>query len=404
MSLAVGCERQERDDDSNTDPGATDADGEADGSGDSNEGDGDYCTLVEDGPGPSGGAEVTAEEVAADLEVPWGVAFVDTDTMLVTERPGRLRLVDGGELVDEPLAEVDVDDSGEAGLLGIALDPEFDENGRFFMYMTVEEDGDSLNRVESWTFDDSGDEPSASRDEVVVDDIPADTIHDGGRLRVGPDDMLYIGTGDAGEPDRSQDEDSLAGKVLRVTPEGEVPEDNPIEDNPVYISGIRNTQGFDWRDDSTMYVVDHGPSGEMGRTGHDEANVAEAGDNLGWPDIYGCEDEEGMRPPSLTWEQAVPPGGAAVYDGEAIGEWQGDLIMGILGARHLHRVSFEEDSPRVEEHEVYMQGDPSAGGLGRVRDVIMGPDDELYVTTSNCDGRGNCPDDGDKILRIVPEE
>lgn len=352
------------------------------------------CTLVDEGFGTEGAVEVQVEEVVSGLEVPWGVAFLPNGDLLVTERPGRLRLVEDGELRTSPVANVPATATGEGGLLGIALHPDFEENRLFYLYYTTSKNGAAINRVERWRL--SEDNRRASSDQVILDDIPAAGFHNGGRLRFGPDDMLYIGTGDAGMPNSAQDTSSLAGKLLRLTPDGEVPEDNPFPDNLAFLTGIRNTQGFDWPDDSTIWLTDHGPSGEMGRRGHDEVNVARAGDNLGWPTIYGCEAQGDMITPSLTWQQAVPPGGAAVYTGEAIPEWQGGLIVGTLGSRHLHRVAFEEGSREVQRHEVYFEEE-----LGRLRDVIMGPDGELYVTTSSCDGRGNCPPEQDRILRIT---
>jgi hypothetical protein len=175
----------------------------------------------------------------------------------------------------------------------------------------------------------------ASPNKIILDNIPAAQFHNGGRLRFGPDGMLYIGTGDAKNPENSQDVNSLAGKILRVTPEGQVPEDNPFPNNPAFIVGVRNNQGFDWYDESTLRISDHGPSGELGRTGHDEVNAASAGDNLGWPPIYSCPTQPGMIPPSLTWDEAVPPGGAAIYTGNTIPEWRGNLIIGVLGANIL---------------------------------------------------------------------
>jgi glucose/arabinose dehydrogenase len=209
--------------------------------------------------------------------------------------------------------------------------------------------------------------------------------------------MLYAGTGDGRDPDRSQDPRSLGGKVLRLTPDGEVPNDNPVAGNPLYVLGVRNTQGFDWQQ-GHFYVTDHGPSGELLRRGHDEVNLAAPGANLGWPTIYGCQTHPGMVTPSLTWQTAVPPGGASFYTGTAIPDFRGSLLIGTLGSRHLHRVKFSASDPAVVElHEVYFQD-----LAGRLRDVVMGPDGVPYVTTSNCDGRGDCPPDRDKILRLVP--
>ena len=353
------------------------------------------CNLVKDGFGSQGQVNLRVEEVVTGLEVPWGIAFLPNQDMLVTERPGRVRLVRDGKLVQKPVATIDVTDSGEDGLLGIATHPNFADNRFFYVYYTADRNGSQVNRVERWQLSDNG--LSASRNRVILDNIPVARYHNGGRIRFGPDGMLYIGTGDAGEPQSSQDINSLAGKILRVTPDGEVPPDNPFEKSPVYITGIRNTQGFDWRDKSTLWVTDHGPSGDLGRRGHDEVSVAKAGDNLGWPTIYRCESQEGLVTPSIVWREALPPGGATIYTGNSIPEWKGSLIIAALRSQHLQRVVFNPNSPQqVERHEVYLQSK-----YGRLREAIMGPDGELYVTTSNCDGRGDCPSQQDKILRIT---
>jgi glucose/arabinose dehydrogenase len=341
---------------------------------------------------------VRVEVVVNGLEVPWGIGFLPGGDLLVTERPGRIRLVRDGELVAEPVASPVVDPAGEGGLLGLALHPEFESNRLFYIYLTGAGDGQEGNRIERWRL--SADNQSAQRERVIIDNIPAARFHNGGRIRFGPDGMLYVGTGDARQPDLAQQEESLAGKILRLTPDGGIPEDNPFSGQAAYMIGLRNTQGFDWRDDGTMLIVDHGPSGEFGWYGADEINVGTAGTNFGWPEIHLCEDAPGMRPPSLTFERALPPAGAALYTGDAIDAWEGSLIIGTLGSRHLHRVVFEENSRVVESHSVYFQGD-SPEGYGRLREVVMGPDGHLYVTTSNCDGRGTCPPEKDMILRIV---
>jgi glucose/arabinose dehydrogenase len=352
------------------------------------------CILVEDGWGPDGTVSFTEEIVAEGLEVPWGIAFLPGGDALVTERPGRVRLLRGGVLQAQPVATVSIARGGEGGLLGIAAHPDFASTRQFYVYVTTEAGGSQENRVERWTL--SEDRTTATFDRVIFGGIPSAVYHDGGRLRFGLDGMLYVGTGDARDPDLSQDPRSPAGKLLRLTPDGQVPADNPFPGSPVFLLGLRNVQGFDWKDRETLYMTDHGPSGETMRRAHDEVSVARAGDNLGWPGIYSCESREGMVSPSLTFEEAMPPGGAAIYTGDAISEWKGSLLIGTLGSRHLHRVVFDVQEPhRVARHEVYLRNT-----RGRLRDVVMGPDGHLYVTTSNCDGRGDCGARKDLILRL----
>ncbi|HEY9727134.1 MAG TPA: PQQ-dependent sugar dehydrogenase, partial [Chroococcales cyanobacterium] len=197
------------------------------------------CNLVENGFGPPGQVNVRVEEVVTGLEVPWGIAFLPNGDMLVTERPGRVRLVHNGKLRPQPVATINVSGSGEGGLLGIAVHPDVANNRFFYIYYTASGNGSPVNRVERWRL--AQDELSASRDRIILDNIPVAAYHNGGRIRFGPDGMLYIGTGDARNPDSSQDVKSLAGKILRLTPEGQVPPDNPFPGSPVYITGIRNT-------------------------------------------------------------------------------------------------------------------------------------------------------------------
>lgn len=353
----------------------------------------DSCNLVETGFGAAGSVNIRVETVASGLEVPWGIAFVPGGDLLVTERAGRVRLIRSGQLQPHSIAIVDTAGSAEGGLLGIALHPDFASNRLFYLYYTAVKNGTPVNQVERWQLSTGG--AAATFDRLIIDNIPVAQYHNGGRIRFGPDDMLYVGTGDARSPDTSQNLNSLAGKILRLTPDGEVPADNPIAGNPAFIYGVRNTQGFDWFDASTLWVTDHGPSGDLGLYGHDEVNVARAGDNLGWSNIYACESAAGMVRPALTWNEAAPPGGAAIYTGSKIPEWQGSLLIGTLRSEHLHRVVLDA-SGQLQTHEVYLQGE-----YGRLREVIMGPDGDLYVTTSNCDGRGACPAGLDKILRIT---
>jgi glucose/arabinose dehydrogenase len=357
------------------------------------------CKLIEKGFGPAGKTRLRAEVVVDGLEVPWSLSFLPGGDILVTERPGRIRLVHNGALVPAPVATIQTDPGGEGGLQGLAIHPRFSENRLFYVFFTVQTPRGKRNRVERWRL--SEDRRSASFETRLMDDLPAAQFHHGGRIRFGPDGMLYVSAGDARQPDSAQDPKSPSGKLHRLTPDGQPAAGNPFSGSTVFLLGLRNVEGFDWQDPQTLVLADHGPSGELNRSGHDEVTVARKGDNLGWPTIYGCEARKGLLSPSIAWVEALPPGGAAIYTGDAIPGWKGSLVMGVLGAKQLHRIVFGSDRRTVASNEVYFEGDPPAG-LGRLRDVVMGPDGQLYVTTSNCDGRGRCPPEKDKIIRILP--
>jgi glucose/arabinose dehydrogenase len=271
------------------------------------------------------------------------------------------------------------------------------------MYFTATKEDDSIvNRIVQYEL--AEDATTATLDRVIVDDIPAGGHHQGGRMRIGPDGLLYVGVG-AFDPALGQDPDSLAGKLLRMNLDGSIPADNPNA-GLIFVSGIRNTQGYDWFDDDHLLIMDHGPTGlELGMSdlrGLDEFNVARAGDNLGWASIWGCAQGDGLVDPVMVWETAMPPGGATLYTGTAIPAWTGSFMVGSLGfassdGQHLHRIQVNPDNPYlVERHEVYLRGT-----YGRLRTVAMGADGHLYLTTSNCDGRGTCPPEGDLVLRVV---
>ncbi len=340
------------------------------------------CTLVETGFGPAGTASVRAERVAAGLEVPWGIAFLPGGDALVTERPGRVRLLRGRTLDPAPVATIAVAEQGEGGLLGIAADPRFGENGRFYLYATVEKGGRAVNRVTRWIL--SGDHRSAREDRVLLDDIAAERFHDGGRIRFGPDGMLYVGTGDAGKPRSARDPRSPNGKILRIGADGEVPRDNPTPGSPVFVLGLRNVEAFDWLDARTLIIADHGPSGELGRQGGDRVLVARAGDDLGWPEAWRCEALEKMRPPALAWVKAVPPGGGSVYRGDLVPGWKGSFLLGSLRSRHVHRALVNGESLRDLSSHHGAQPSEVHQGISEIEKQSDGPH------TLRCN-RGPCP-------------
>lgn len=326
------------------------------------------------------------EPVVGGLSVPWEIAFVDETTFLVTERTGVVRVVEDGALRPEPVLRLDALAQGEGGVLGMALHPDYPQVRAAFVYYTT----GSGNQVSRF---DVGEDLTMSGEQVILGGIPAAPTHDGGRIAFGPDGLLYVTTGDAGQPDLAADRGSLAGKILRVTDTGEVPDDNPFEGSPVWSYGHRNPQGLAWTADGTMYSTEHGPSGDLGLTARDEVNRIERGGFYGWPHVAGNDDTGRGAPPDepippvaisgadTTWA----PSGVAVVPGE-----QGEVLVftGLRGEA-LYRLDLSGDGT-VER---------ASDGLGRLRIATVGPDGCLYLGTSNTDGRGSPAPDDDRILR-----
>jgi glucose/arabinose dehydrogenase len=352
------------------------------------------------------GVTPVAETIASGLTIPWGLAFAPDGRLFVTERPGRVRVIDNTGLRAQPVINMAsvVAATGEGGLCGIAVDPDFPNNGYLYVYHTYRSGGGLANRVVRLVVNGS----TATIDRVIVDGIPGGTVHDGGRIKIGPDGLLYIGTGEGGTPTRAQDLGSLGGKILRVNLDGSAPDDNPFPDTAplVYSYGHRNVQGFDWDASGQMYATEHGPTGEFGRQANDEVNIIYPGLNYGWPNCIGiCGDPNYMDPIKLFTPQAVPPGGAAFYYGDALPMWYGSFFFGTLGfsstgpARHLHRLLFDDlGGTAIVDEQVIARNQ-----FGRIRDVVAGPDGYLYFTTSNRDGRGTPAASDDRVIRIRPQ-
>ena len=280
-------------------------------------------------------------------------------------------------------------------MLGVAVDPDYEQNSYIYLYYTQSELFSASNKLVRYQFADN----QISEEMVLVSGIPGGPVHDGGRIQFGPDGKLYVMTGDAGNPGISQDLGSLAGKILRINPDGTVPEDNPWPGSPIYSVGHRNPQGMDWDGNANMVATEHGPSGERG-FGHDEINVIVPGANYGWPNAVGDEIMEGGTAPILhTGNDAWAPSGAEFYDGDGIEQWTGKYFVATLRGSHLHMMELDLDNDRVVSDEELFRGD-----FGRLRDVQTGPDGYLYLLTSNRDGRGIPDPTDDRILRIVPLE
>jgi glucose/arabinose dehydrogenase len=344
-------------------------------------------------PDPTAPATLNVTTLVGGLDTPWSMARAADGRLFVTERPGRVRVVENGQLRAQPWAEVAVNEQGEAGLLGIALDPNFATNGYVYLAYTYARTGASfVNRLVRYR------EDAATRtgavDRILIDDVLGNSTHNGGVVKFGPDGKLYWGTGDRQVLQSSQDPAALTGKILRLNPDGSIPADNPTPTSYVFSLGHRNPQGLAWRA-TTLYSTEHGPSGGTQGCCNDELNRVEPGKNYGWPLIWGNRTQAGLEVPLLrsgdseTWA----PGGLAAV---TAGKWQGSLVFAGLRGQGLYRAVFDAANP-AQPPRLEKQLD---GQYGRLRDVLALPDGTLYVAVSNRDGRGT-PRDGDDRILVV---
>jgi glucose/arabinose dehydrogenase len=306
------------------------------------------------------------EILAQNLVVPWAIDFVN-GKVIFTERGGRISIIEDDEVI--VVGEINVNDIGEGGLLGLAVDPDFVDNNFIYVYYTSEND----NRVSRFVFDDKVNELASER--VILEGIPFSSIHNGGRIKFGPDDKLYITTGDASSPKFSGDINSLAGKILRINKDGTIPEDNPFG-NSVWSYGHRNPQGLAWNESGKMFSSEHGPLGK------DEINIIEKGNDYGWP--ITCDEEgEHVNPIRCYDEFTLAPSGI---------EFNEDVLFvsGLRGSQ-LRKIVFDGESI-VEEEVVFSE-------FGRIRDVVL-DGDWIYIATSNGDGRGSLREGDDKVFRV----
>ena len=335
------------------------------------------------------GTRFTIDVVAQNLEIPWAMAFAPDGRMFFTERPGRVRILQGGQVLAAPaLALDDVAAIGEGGLLGIAVHPDFASTHFVFLAYTARVAGGSRETrvVRYREVGNTFGEPM-----VILDRVGAADIHDGARLKFGPDRKLYVTMGDTAAPPTAQDLGALTGKILRLNEDGTVPGDNPFPGSPIFSYGHRNPQGLDW------HPVTGEPWGsEHGQTGNDEINRLQPGRNYGWPVIEADQTRAGMETPVLFFSPSIAPSGASFYTGSAITGFRQNLFVGTLAGQHLLRVRFDPTDPnRVAATERLL-----AGRFGRIRDVVNGPDGSLYFCTSNRDGRTTPVAADDRIVKL----
>jgi|TARA_B110000196_G_scaffold259843_1_gene230933 glucose/arabinose dehydrogenase len=330
-------------------------------------------------------AEIKVETVADNLKIPWELVFAPDGRIFFTERDGNLWVIENESL--ELVATFPTSRMSEGGLLGLALDPEFEKNNFLYLYQTYFDFELHHNKVVRYTVNNN----QLTDEQILIDKIPGALWHDGGRIKFGPDEKIYITTGDATNASLSQKIGSLAGKILRINADGTIPVDNPFESSAVFSYGHRNPQGIDWTENGILVSSEHGPSGEKGYA-HDEINVIEPGKNYGWPVIVGDSNNPEYTNPILhsgdiTWA----PSGLLYYDSNKIPELKGKFLVAALRGQHVMVLDLDLENNRVNSVEKIFQDE-----YGRIRDLVQSPDGDVFILTSN--------GDNDKILRVTSLE
>ena len=347
--------------------------------------------------------DIRVEAWVTGLEAPWSLVFLPDGRALVSEPPGRIRLIQNGHLEKSPYAVFETTRGasgdgdfflnlfarGEGGLMGLAVHPKFPTEPYIYAMYTWRGARGVRNRIVRLV--DRG--AHGVFDKIVLGGVPGALFHNGGRIAFGPDGMLYATTGEIFEMHMAQDLKAFGGKVLRIDPGGGIPSDNPFPNSPVWSYGHRNPQGLAWHPETgALYQSEHGPSGEVGFGAHDEINIIEEGRNYGWPRIVGAPGRAPYVDPIAMWPNtSVPPAGMTFH--------KGALYVATLRSEALIRLRIE--GRRVLSIERLFAGDEYDGVLGRLRDAVDGPDGHLYVLTSNRDGRGSPRPGDDKILRMT---
>lgn len=326
---------------------------------------------MEESTAPSSGSPQT---IASNLEAPWSITFAGRTPILSERDNGRILELDSQGQAREIGTIPDVKFGGEGGLLGLA----FREPDLLYVYST----GSDGNRIQRFTLEGSAGSFSLSEERTLLDSLPSAGIHNGGRMEFGPDGMLYVGAGDAGASQNAQDLDSLGGKILRLTSEGEVPADNPFEGSFVYSYGHRNVQGLAWDEKGTLYAS------EFGQNTWDELNIITPGGNYGWPEAEGATGTGDYTDPIAQWSTGeASPSGIAIH---------GDtLYMANLRGQRLRTIQLANPD---NQSELF------TGEYGRLRDVVYTPQGKLWILTNNTDGRGSPRAGDDRILELEGQD
>ena len=324
--------------------------------------------------------------LATNLEIPWDLALLPGGDLLITERTGKVKRFNGK--VATVVATIPVAVVSESGLTGIALHPKFEQNRLLYLYYTYRTSGELKNKVVRYRYDDTG----FVEDKTILQGLAGGQIHNGGRLRFGPDEKLYVLTGDAARPAYAQDPKRLEGKILRLNDDGTVPSDNPTAGSLVYTLGHRNPQGLTWHPlTEELFATEHGD------TANDEVNAIVPGANYGWPTVKrGAADHAGFTAPLLgSGDETWAPSG---IDFAGVSNWdlRNTAVFAGLRSKKLQKIE-------IVDGKVASQQTLIDGTYGRLRGVLARGDGAFYVTTSNRDGRADPQPDDDRLLLVTPK-
>jgi len=337
-------------------------------------------SIVIPKPNASSTGTDAVQIVATHLQKPWALTFGD-GKIFFTEKVGKVRVIDNGMLVNESVADFRVADISDAGLLGITTHPDFVKNHFIYIYYTYKEGDNLWNKVLRIT--ESNDKIVDAK--VILDKIPGAEFDDGGVIKFGPDKKLYIGTGDATNENAAQDLASLAGKILRLNDDGSIPSDNPVPNSSVYSLGHRNPQGLTWDEQGNLYETEEGP------TKNDEINLIKEDKNYGWPNQE-CSGSKEYQSALNCYNISIEPAGIAYYGSGSL-DFKNSLILATLRGNILYQLPISNGN--ITSQKIILDG------LGRIREVGVGPDDYLYILTGNTDGQGFPDKNDDKLLRVV---
>ena len=315
--------------------------------------------------------------VISGLDIPWEIIYGPDDHLWVTERYGRISRIDPASGLQNVILDMSalVYQSAESGMLGMALHPEFPDSNYVYVVYTYSS-GSVLERLVRFEYDGS----SLVDPFIMIDSIAGNSTHIGSRLRVGPDNNLYMSTGDAQNLALPQNPSSLSGKILRIGLDGSIPADNPIAGSPVWSWGHRNPQGLYFSLTGTLFCSEHGPSND------DEFHIIEKGRNYGWPNVEGycntpseiafCTDSNVVEP-LITWTPTIAPSDLTHYGYSAIPEWQDKYLMTVLKDKQLIAIKTNIAEDSVTSYDTYLTNE-----FGRLRDICVAPDGRIFLATN----------------------